>query len=153
YEEPETVDGRIVYDPRLVAMVKQAWMTFTYGSPPNEVIKRLRERPDLYGPGFGGEYVQTVTRGPRKGDHHIDGGARALMAFFRALPWFTRTAEYLAACRDIAEHVDEYTGFIITDPLDKRTFRWNPVAVRPLDDVKSLGGNRVYLDVPCRAVK
>jgi hypothetical protein len=153
YGEPKTVDGRVVYDPRLVALVKQAWMTFTYGSPPNEVIKTLRERPDLYGPGFGGEYVQTVTRGPRKGDQRVDGGARALMTFLRALPWFAKTEEYLRECRDISAHVDQYTGFVITDPLDKRPFRWNPVAIRPLDEVKSVGGNRVRLDVACHAWK
>src|SRR5205823_8589773 len=90
YAEPREVDGRVVHDPRLVAMVKQAWMTFTYGSPPNEVIKTLRDDPERYGPGFGGEYIRTITRGPRKGEHRVDGGARSLMAFFRTLPWFTQ---------------------------------------------------------------
>jgi hypothetical protein len=149
YAEPQEVDGRIGYDPRLVAMVKQAWMTFTYGSPPNEVIKTLRDDPERYGPGFGGEYIRTITRGPRKGEHRVDGGARSLMAFFRALPWFAQIKEYLVTCVRIAETVGDYAGFVITDPLDRRPFRWNPVAVKPLDEVKSVGGNRVLLDVPC----
>src|SRR5262249_24821967 len=102
YRQPHEVDGWIVCDPRLVAMVKQAWMTFTYGSPPNEVIKTLRANPELYGPGFGGEYVRTITRGARRGKHCVDGGARSLMVFLRKLPWFAQTEQYVATCEQIA---------------------------------------------------
>jgi len=149
YVETHEIDGRIVYDSRLVAMVKQAWMTYTYGSPPAEVIETLRKEPERYGPGFGGEYVRTITRGKRKGQHVIDGAARSLMEFFRALPWFAETTEYLSTCKDIADAVDDYVGFAITDPLDRRTLRWNPVAVRPLTDIRSVGGNRIRLDAAC----
>jgi len=75
------------------------------------------------------------------------------MAFFRTLPWFAQIKEYLVTCERIAETVGDYAGFVISDPLDRRPFRWNPVAVKPLDEVKSVGGNRVLLDVPCHAGK
>ena len=160
YMEPHDVAGRIVYDPRLVAMVKQAWMTFTYGSPPNEIIKTLRDDPELYGPGFGGEYVRTITKGARKGKHRVDGGARNLMAFFRALPWVAKIRDYLTTCTQITNAVDAHAGFLVTDPLDRVPFRWNPVAVRnrgetgePFVEVKSVGGNHVPLDVACEVLR
>jgi hypothetical protein len=114
-------------DPKLIAMVKQACMTYGYGSSPREIIDTLSENQDAYGPGFATQ--------------------RGLWAFLRALPWFADTRAYRNLCRRIANGVDDHAGFIVIDPLDGQPLRWNPVATKPTYAIKSVGDNHVSIAV------
>src|SRR5207253_2111534 len=117
-------------DPKLMKdAVKEAAMTHYYGSALPQVAYKLQDSPLDYGRGLGDavNIGRLLARGPQE----------------KIKTWF------LPACRAIADRVDEYDGFVLTDPYDGATVRWNPPRrrqrpVRRKDTV-------VYVNVPVGA--
>src|SRR5207249_4441953 len=123
-------------DPRLRALVKEAWMRTLYGSPTYQIAKDQRKRYDL-GQGW---------------------DAANLMRFLTSVPGWKTVKMFLDACRAIGGHADvEYGGVVFHDPLDDNVLvRWHRPArkVKPLT-ARSKGPRTFtfYIDVPAHPPK
>ncbi|HEV8671335.1 MAG TPA: hypothetical protein VGS01_11435 [Candidatus Limnocylindria bacterium] len=125
--------GRI--SPELVASCKTAVMTHIYGSPLTEVVEKLAEDPEEFGPGLDLETIKLLIEDP---ELHLD----------KCLKW------YLPACRKMARVAQELSprrGFTFVDPLDKDVWIWNPLRTRPC----RIAGNKrveIYGEAPARQI-
>lgn len=95
-------------DPRLLALVKEAWMRTLYGSQPAQLAMEQSDRPVELGQGW---------------DHEN------LTRFLQAVPGWKTVSTFLRACQKIGRRQEiRYGGIAVHDPFDKIKARWHPAA-------------------------
>jgi hypothetical protein len=98
-------------DPRLLALVKEAWMRTLYGSQPGQLAMEQSDRPSELGQGW---------------DH------KNLTRFLQAAPGWKTVSTFLRACQSLGRLEDiRYGGITVHDPFDKVAARWHPAATKP----------------------
>jgi hypothetical protein len=118
-------------DPRLLALVKEAWMRTLYGSEPARVAMEQSDRPAELGQAW---------------DHGN------LTRFLQAVPGWRTVSTFLRACQRIGGLREiRYGGITVHDPFDKVAARWHPAATKPKRLVARSRGNRTFsfeIDIP-----
>jgi len=96
-------------DPRLLALVKEAFMRTLYGSQPAQLAMEQSDRPVELGQGW---------------DHEN------LKRFLQAVPGWKTVSKFLRACQKIGKLEEiRYGGITVHDPLDRGIeARWHPAA-------------------------
>jgi hypothetical protein len=114
-------------DPRLQALVKEAWMRTLYGSAPRQIVEDQFYQPDELGQGWSREN---------------------LVRFLAGIPGWDTVSRFLALCQSIGAAAP--LGIELTDPFDGESFRWHPAArdTKPLSTRGTKWGFTFYIDVP-----
>jgi hypothetical protein len=118
-------------DPRLLALVKEAWMRTLYGSQPARLAMEQSDRPAELGQGW---------------DH------QNLTQFLRAVPGWKTVSTFLRACQKLGTlRGIRYGGITVHDPFDEVAARWHPAATKPKRLVARSRGSRTFsfeIDIP-----
>jgi hypothetical protein len=118
-------------DPRLLALVKEAWMRTLYGSQPAQLAMEQSEHPAELGQGW---------------------DRQNLVRFLRAVPGWRTVDKFLRACQKLGKlPAVRYGGITVHDPFDGITARWHPAATKPKRLVARGSGNSTFtfeIDIP-----
>src|SRR5262249_38690662 len=97
-------------DPRLLALVKEAWMRTIYGSQPAQLAKEQSDRPGELGQGW--DYQN-------------------LIRCLQAVPGWTTVNKFLRACQKLGRlPAVRYGGIVVHDPFDNIVVRWHAAATK-----------------------
>jgi hypothetical protein len=133
---PERVNGFTGPDDmRLIESCKSSVMTLVYGSPLNEVAKRLAEDVEEFGPGLDAGSVKLLTAIP---ELHLK----------RCLDWYRPATRKLGR---VAFKMSHRRGFSFVDPFDGELVVWNPLRTKPK---RIAGDSKVEIcgEIPVRQV-